>query len=112
MFRVPADIRVTGIKLESASNGAVENYSPKYDVSETTTGFTLPNADSSITYRVTITNYGYRNQTVYDFITKSLNVSEDDVEITISDFIKAKDNSDFTIIDFKSKKDEIGRAHV
>lgn len=105
MFRVPADIRVTGIKLESASNGAVENYSPKYDVSETTTGFTLPNADSSITYRVTITNYGYRDQTVYDFITKSLNVSEDDVEITISDFIKAKDNSDFTIIDFKSKKD-------
>lgn len=36
LFRVSADIRVTDIKLESSTNGAIENYSPKYDVSETT----------------------------------------------------------------------------
>ena len=95
MFRAYADIRVTGIKLKSASNGALENYSPKYNVDNTTMGFTLPNNDSSITYEVTVTNFGDRNQTIYSFIEKSINKSG--ISITISDNYKAKD-----IIKFKS----------
>ena len=86
MFRVSADIRVTDIKLESSTNGALENYSPKYNVSETTLGFTLPNKDSSITYRVTVTNFGGIDQTIYNFIEKSLNIDSNDVEIIVSDF--------------------------
>ena len=85
MFRASADIRVTGIKLESASNGAVENYSPKYNVDNTTTGFTLPNANSSITYRVTVTNYGDRNQTIYSFIKQSIN--KDGINVTVTVYI-------------------------
>ena len=73
MFRTRADIRVTGIKLESASGGALENYSPKYDVNNTTMGFTLPNGASSITYKITVTNFGDRNQTIYSFIKQSIN---------------------------------------
>ena len=88
MFRASADIRVTGIKLESASNGAVENYSPKYNVDNTTTGFTLPNANSSITYRVTVTNYGDRNQTIYSFIKQSIN--KDGINVTVTGY-KEKD---------------------
>ena len=88
MFRASADIRVTGIKLESASNGAVENYSPKYNVDNTTTGFTLPNANSSITYRVTVTNYGDRNQTIYSFIKQSIN--REGINVTVAGY-KEKD---------------------
>ena len=94
LFRVSADIRVTDIKLESSTNGAIENYSPKYDVSETTMGFTLPNVDSSITYKVTVTNFGGIDQTIYNFIEKSLNIDSNDVEITVSDFIPVCTNTE------------------
>ena len=52
MYRPITDIRVTDIKLDSATNGAVESYSPKFNVDTTTTGFVLPNANSTITYKV------------------------------------------------------------
>ena len=94
MFRTRADIRVTGIKLESASGGALENYSPKYDVNNTTMGFTLPNSASSITYKITVTNFGDRNQTIYSFIKQSIN--KDGINVTVTDY-KEKD-----IINFRS----------
>lgn len=94
MFRTRADIRVTGIKLESASGGALENYSPKYDVNNTTMGFTLPNSTSSITYKITVTNFGDRNQTIYSFIKQSIN--KEGINVTVTDY-KEKD-----IINFRS----------
>ncbi len=94
MFRTRADIRVTGIKLESASGGALENYSPKYDVNNTTMGFTLPNGASSITYKITVTNFGDRNQTIYSFIKQSIN--KEGINVTVTDY-KEKD-----IINFRS----------
>lgn len=108
IFRVAADIRVTDIKLESSTNGAIENYSPKYNVSETTMGFTLPNEESSITYKVTVTNFGGIDQTIYNFIEKSLNIDSNDVEISVSDFIPVcantecnSKNDNYTIVDNK-----------
>lgn len=50
-------------------------------------GFTLPNEESSITYKVTVTNFGGIDQTIYNFIEKSLNIDSNDVEISVSDFI-------------------------
>ena len=94
MFRTRADIRVTGIKLESASGGALENYSPKYDVNNTTMGFTLPNGASSITYKITVTNFGDRNQTIYSFIKQSIN--KEGINVIVTDY-KEKD-----IINFRS----------
>ena len=84
MFRPNVDIRITNIKLHSAENGAVESYSPKYNVDSTTTGFVLPNTSSKITYEVTVTNYGNVRQTIYKFIKNS--ISADGVNIEISDF--------------------------
>lgn len=81
MFRPNTDIRVTKIKLESSEGNALENYSPKYNVNTTTTGFTLPDINSSITYRVTVTNYGDINQTIYSFIEKSVNIEGIKTEI-------------------------------
>ena len=84
MFRPNVDIRITNIKLHSAENGAVESYSPKYNVDSTTTGFVLPNTSSKITYEVTVTNYGNVRQTIYKFIKNS--ISTDGVNIEISNF--------------------------
>ena len=84
MFRPITDIRVTGIKLVSASNGALESYSPKYNVDTTTTGFTLPNANSEITYKITVTNYGNVKQTIYKFIKNS--VSTEGLNVKVTDF--------------------------
>ena len=108
MFRPNVDIRITDIKLYSATNGAVESYSPKYNVDSTTTGFTLPNANSEITYKVTVTNYGNIRQTIYEFIKNSVN--SDDVNIKITDFTPVcadtkcnTKNSDFTIVHYEGE---------
>ena len=103
MFRPITDIRVTGIKLVSASNGALESYSPKYNVDTTTTGFTLPSANSEITYKITVTNYGNVKQTIYKFIKNS--VSAEGLNVKLTDFTSvctdencSSKNSDFTIV--------------
>ena len=100
MFRALADIRVTNIKLEKTTGNALESYEPKYNVDATTTGFELPNADSSITYRVTVTNRGKRNQTIYEFIKNSINADGVNIKIegyTEKDIIPYESSIDFLI---------------
>ena len=100
MFRALADIRVTNIKLEKTTGNALESYEPKYNVDATTTGFELPNADSSITYRVTVTNRGKRNQTIYEFIKNSINADGVNIKIegyTEKDIIPYESSVDFLI---------------
>ena len=84
MFRPRLDIRVTDIKLKSATNGAVESYSPKYNVDSTTTGFTLPTTEAKITYTITVTNNGNVRQTIYNFIKNA--VDSDSIKVEISGF--------------------------
>ena len=100
MFRALADIRVTNIKLEKTAGNALESYEPKYNVDATTTGFELPSADSSITYRVTVTNRGKRNQTIYEFIKNSINADGVNIKIegyTEKDIIPYESSIDFLI---------------
>ena len=126
MFRPNVDIRITNIKLHSAENGAVESYSPKYNVDSTTTGFVLPNTSSKITYEVTVTNYGNVRQTIYKFIKNSISTDGVNIEIsnfkpvysdTSSDYNCTTDgttanknctykNSDFTIVSNKNYDDD------
>ena len=54
--RIPADIRVTGISVNGNTSGAISN-SENYDVKSIVGNITLPQSDSSITYRVQITNF-------------------------------------------------------
>ena len=103
MFRPITDIRITGIKLVSANNGALESYSPKYNVDTTTTGFTLPSDNSEITYKITVTNYGNVKQTIYKFIKNSVNTEGLNVKVT--DFTSVctdencnNKNDNFTIV--------------
>ena len=100
MFRALADIRVTNIKLEKTTGNALESYEPKYNVDATTTGFELPSEDSSITYRVTVTNRGKRNQTIYEFIKNSINADGVNIKIegyTEKDIIPYESSIDFLI---------------
>ena len=55
--RVEADIRVTGISVDSYTNNAVSSYE-NYNVSNISTNINLPNSDSTITYKVSVTNFG------------------------------------------------------
>ena len=73
-LRTISDIRVTGISLSSANGGTLQ-YESVYDVNTITSGFVLPTTDSSITYKVTVTNNGTIDQTIYDILTQSSNNS-------------------------------------
>ena len=55
--RVEADIRVTDVSVSDYTNQAVSYYE-NYNVSNISSTINLPNADSSITYKVKVTNFG------------------------------------------------------
>ena len=55
--RIEADIRVTGISVDSYTNAAISSYE-EYNVSNISMGANLPNSNSTITYKVDVTNFG------------------------------------------------------
>ena len=57
-YNVKKPVRVTGISLSSVANSGTEQFSPSYTWNTTTTGVNLPNLSSTVTYAVTIRNYG------------------------------------------------------
>ena len=56
-IRVPADIRITNISNPQGANGGVSN-SADYNVKSTETNISLPNATSTVTYKITVVNFG------------------------------------------------------
>ena len=71
-IRPISDIRVDGIVLSGSTlNGAEIKYESEYNVDKITSGFVLPNSNSSITYKVTIANNGDFDQTIYNMTTTS-----------------------------------------
>ena len=58
VFRVEENIRITDIKLVGSAFNGLENYNSSYSKDRIKTGITLNEANSSITYQVTITNTG------------------------------------------------------
>lgn len=56
ILRVDADIRVTDLKMTSATNEGYETYISKFSKNSTSMYVSLPNLDSTITYEVTVTN--------------------------------------------------------
>lgn len=55
--RVKQDIRVTGVTVSDRSNAGISNYED-YNKNSISTGISLPNENSTITYNVEITNIG------------------------------------------------------
>ena len=53
-----ADIRISNIEYIGSENGGSEQFSPNYNEKNMTTSIILPNLNSTVTYKVTATNYG------------------------------------------------------
>ena len=56
-FRAQSDIRITDVNLYITSNNGVEDYNSTYGKDSMKVGVTLPSNNSSVTYKVTVTNY-------------------------------------------------------
>ena len=72
-FRAISDIRVTDIDFEEAKNGATLSYDGIFTKDTITNGFVLPNANSEISYNITIKNKGTIDQAIYDLQTLTCN---------------------------------------
>lgn len=55
-FKVRKDIKITNLELYETTNYALESYDSSFDLSSTNIGVTLPQLNSTITYKLTITN--------------------------------------------------------
>lgn len=81
--RVQADIRVTNVSAINGTNGATSNYE-EYNVHNITSAVNLPNANSTITYHIEVTNIGNVEQGIFaiDEIYKHISTNADsDLEI-------------------------------
>ena len=58
VFRAHANVRIIGLRNSGYYGEAIENYNPNYNIDVTNMGVNLPTSDSSVTYEVTIKNYG------------------------------------------------------
>ena len=78
--RIDADIRVTGINIDSASNGGISTYED-YNVSNISMGANLPNSNSTLTYKVKVTNFGNVEMGIY-----AINNLPSNLEYELSDY--------------------------
>ena len=62
--RIAADIRVTSFVYSSATEGGLSKYE-NYDVDSVVGGVTLPTANSTMTYRIGVTNFGNQEMGIF-----------------------------------------------
>ncbi len=72
-YNVRYPIRVTNIVLQGTQNSGTEQFSPSYTWNTTTTGVNLPNLNSTVTYTVTVRNYGDTDKGISLNITSNSN---------------------------------------
>lgn len=92
-------IRITGLKLSEATNGAYETYNSKYEKETTSLYATLP-ASSQMTYEAKITNKNteliYRIQEIASLVNDNPDVTVE-YSIKVGDTIKNNETKLFTI---------------
>ena len=71
-FRIEKEIRITNVTLNETTNSALENYSVDYSVNTINAGVDLKQIDSTVKYKVEVSNTGSVAQ-VIDNITLSNN---------------------------------------
>ena len=80
-IRINKDIRITGLSVESSNSGGVSYYED-YNVSSISSNLYLPNSNSSVTYKLTITNIDGPEMGIY-----SINGLPENLDYTISNYI-------------------------
>lgn len=98
VYRVPADIRITGVKISSVTNGGVEQYSPKYTKDTVSVGLKLPNLNSTVVYEVTIKNSSSKKKKIATIANKV--EGNTNISYTYADALKTTiaPNSTITIL--------------
>ena len=123
-YRVPGIMRITNLSLDSTSNGGIEEYSSNYFKDSIKIGISLPNKNSTITYKVQLSNLGSVDElvekidsnidsSIINYTIDGLNIYEDVLEkcgtnndVATKEFnITFKYNDNF---DFSTVSNEIG----
>lgn len=89
--RVEADIRVTGNQIEAATEGVISSYED-YNVHSIIAGIYLPKEDSSITYKIEVTNFGNKEMGIFDITNLPSNLTYELKEYKLKDKICDKSN--------------------
>ena len=84
--RIKKDIRVTNFSVKSATGNAISQYE-EYNYNSVSSTINMPEATSSITYNVEVTNIGNVEMGIYEFIGLP-----DNMEIVMSDDYALKDS--------------------
>lgn len=103
-IRVDEDVRIIDLEMNSVLNSAFETYNYSYSKNTTAMYITLPQLNSTITYKVTI-----QNKTDYVYVVSNLkaDISNTNITYTIDDYkvgegMSSKDDVEFYIT-FKYK---------
>lgn len=78
--RVESDVRITDFAIETATSSAISQYE-EFNKSQVQSEITLPNSDSTITYKIEITNYGSAELGIY-----SITGLQDNLSYELSDY--------------------------
>lgn len=105
-FRVVTDIRIAGIELIEATNGALIEYDAQYNTTELILGFSLPNLDSTIKYKITVNNIGNVEMQLKEILEESMsneNITYEIEGIEVNDIIEGSNTVKTFLITFKYK---------
>lgn len=80
-IREQKDIRITGISVEASTSDGTSNYED-YNINNISSGIYLPNDDSYVTYKVTITNFEGPEMGIY-----AITGLPDNLEYSISNYV-------------------------
>ena len=83
-FRTIEEIRISDVRMHEVTNGALESYSSNYNKDTVITGVDLPYTNSTITYKVEVTNYGSVAMKIDSITNESFN--NNDMEYTTSGY--------------------------
>ena len=104
-IRIKSDIRVTNISIDSFKNSALSKYED-YNVNNITSGLSLPQTDSEITYKIEITNFENAEMGIL-----SISGLPENLEYSISNYnLKDKICDESGKCNLGIKKEKIGRA--
>ena len=78
--RIEADVRVTGLLFNSSENSGLSQYED-YNVNSLLMNVVLPNQNSTVTYKVKVTNFGNQEMGIYQF-----NNLPNNLEYTVTDY--------------------------
>ena len=101
--RVQKNIRITGVSVMNPVSGGVSNYED-YNVDNITSGLSLPNANSKITYKVEVTNFGNAEMMLTEIsgLPSNLKYTIDEENYTLNELIC--DDNDSTKCTLGAKK--------